>query len=324
MPWVTQLAPILKSHDMMGIVDGTDPCPPKTLPDDQGRDAPNPAYSVWVKKDQFLLSWINANLSESVLSTVYGLHSSRQVWTALSKRFASQSKARVSNLQRQLQTLHHGSQTCIEFLQRAKLLADQLAAIGKPIQDEELITFILNGLNPSFNAFVMSFTIATRDKTVSFADFQDELLNQEMVMKQQQPASENSNFALFVQRQGNSHGNKKFKNQYPPKFSPRSNTSKPTIRMNPATKQPSSQGQGNSGPSFNSSTRPPCQICGKTNHQALDCFHRMDYSYQGRHPPTQLAAMVAHTNTAIEKQEWFANSGANAHITNELENMTIQ
>ena len=28
-----------------------------------------------------------------------------------------------------------------------------------------------------------------------------------------------------------------------------------------------------------------CQICGKRNHMALDCFHRYDYNYQGRHPP---------------------------------------
>lgn len=35
----------------------------------------------------------------------------------------------------------------------------------------------------------------------------------------------------------------------------------------------------------------------KTNtHKALDCFHRMDYSYQGWHPPAQLTAMVDHIN----------------------------
>jgi hypothetical protein len=65
---------------------------------------------------------------------------------------------------------------------------------------------------------------------------------------------------------------------------------------------------------FNS-TRPPCQICGKSNHQALDCYHRMDYSFQGRHPPSQLAAMVAHTNSQFSEEEpWYADSGANQHI----------
>jgi hypothetical protein len=50
----------------------------------------------------------------------------------------------------------------------------------------------------------------------------------------------------------------------------------------------------------------------------------MDHSFQGRHPPTQLHAMVAQTNTNYEEQEWYADSVANAHITNTLDNLTIQ
>lgn len=50
----------------------------------------------------------------------------------------------------------------------------------------------------------------------------------------------------------------------------------------------------------------------------------MDYAFQGRNPPAQLAAMVAHTNAAYEESQWLADSGANAHITNSLENLHIQ
>ena len=50
----------------------------------------------------------------------------------------------------------------------------------------------------------------------------------------------------------------------------------------------------------------------------------MDYAFQGRNPPTQPAAMVAHTNSAYEEQQWLADSGANAHITNQLDNLQIQ
>jgi hypothetical protein len=50
----------------------------------------------------------------------------------------------------------------------------------------------------------------------------------------------------------------------------------------------------------------------------------MDYSFQGRHPPSQLTAMVAHINSEIEDQQWLADSGANAHITNELEHLSVQ
>ena len=45
--------------------------------------------------------------------------------------------------------------------------------------------------------------------------------------------------------------------------------------------------------------RPTCQICGKAGHIALDCYHRMDYAYQGKHPPTKLAAMVTSSNSMM-------------------------
>ena len=49
----------------------------------------------------------------------------------------------------------------------------------------------------------------------------------------------------------------------------------------------------------------------------------MNYSYQGRHPP-QLEAMAAQSNALYDdEQEWLADSGANAHITDNLENLTI-
>lgn len=34
--------------------------------------------------------------------------------------------------------------------------------------------------------------------------------------------------------------------------------------------------------------------------------------------------MAAQTNAVSEDPEWFADSGANAHITNNLNNLTIQ
>jgi hypothetical protein len=51
----------------------------------------------------------------------------------------------------------------------------------------------------------------------------------------------------------------------------------------------------------------------------------MDYAYQGRHPPSQLNAMVAQSNIYQEdEQPWFVDSGANAHIISELQNLSIQ
>jgi hypothetical protein len=250
-----------------------------------------------------------------------------------------------------LLSLHQGSLTCSEYIQSAKVWSDQLEAVGKPIPDEDLISFLLNGLNPSFNTFVTTISLLTREKQLTLDDFQEELINHETLLNQQQaPATDNSTFALFTQKQGQKFSKNRgpYPTKFPsrnfsprppsPRFSPTDSNAAPRYnsfsapryntpaafsapRYNtPAVSQPRS-----SQPSpFNNSPRIPCQICGKINHQALDCYHRMDYSFQGRHPPPQLAAMVAQSNNVYEDPQWFADSAANAHITQDLENLNVQ
>jgi hypothetical protein len=324
--WLTQFQPVLRSNELMGIVDGSEPCPPQFLPDDEGKDTTtvNPDFSLWTKKDQCILSWINATLSEKVLSTVYGLNTSRQVWVYLASKFASQSRSRVAHLKRHLQHLHQGSQSCSDYLQSAKLWADQLAIVGKPVDDEDLISYVINGLNASYGPFITSLSFATRDRSISFDDFQAELLSHELFLENHQSSIPpgNSTFAMFSHK------------KHPPHVFPRK--SRGSFHMAPrkdARPSHSQQQSRRSGPtktyspgqtsSGSTTPRAPCQICGKPNHQALDCFHRMDYAYQGRHPPPQLAAMIAQNNTLVE-DEWYADSGANAHITADLEKLSLQ
>jgi hypothetical protein len=76
--WLTQVLPILRHHDLLGIVDGSEPCPPKFITTDEQEEVLNPEFIIWNRKDQYLLSVITSSLTESVLATVYGLHTSKQ------------------------------------------------------------------------------------------------------------------------------------------------------------------------------------------------------------------------------------------------------
>lgn len=71
-----------------------------------------------------------------------------------------------------------------EYLRVAKVWADQLAIVGHPIDDEDLISFIISDLNPIYNSFITSYIFVTRENSLSFEDFQDELLNHEILLKQ--------------------------------------------------------------------------------------------------------------------------------------------
>ncbi|KAL9372734.1 hypothetical protein Peur_034978 [Populus x canadensis] len=76
----SQIVPVLKSHELIGFVDGSEPCPSKFI-DDNPEDSShslNPDYILWNKKDQCVLSWINATLSDKVLASVYDITSARE------------------------------------------------------------------------------------------------------------------------------------------------------------------------------------------------------------------------------------------------------
>lgn len=185
--WLTQILPMLRSTELLGIVDGSLPCPRQYTPDTSGKDTSvvNPEYSLWTRKDQYLLSVINATLAERVLSTVFGMDSSRQVWTHLANKFANQSPSRIAHLKRQLQSLHQGSNSCSDFLYSAKLWADQLAAVGKPLADDDLISYVISGLNHIYAPFVTTLSFVNQNSTISFDDFQSELLSHEIFLNHQ-------------------------------------------------------------------------------------------------------------------------------------------
>jgi hypothetical protein len=109
--WLMQIEHVLKANELLGIIDGTEPCPPIQVPASADKDeqVPNPAYSLWVKKDQSILGWINATLTETVLSTIYGLCTSHEVWRFLAIWFASLLRTRFAQIKRQLQTLQQGN-----------------------------------------------------------------------------------------------------------------------------------------------------------------------------------------------------------------------
>ena len=61
-------------------------------------------------------------------------------------------------MKRLLRTLNQGSVKCAAYLDSAKQLAAQLGAVGKTIDDDDddLIAYIVSGLNHSYHPFVTS------------------------------------------------------------------------------------------------------------------------------------------------------------------------
>ncbi|KAF5470848.1 hypothetical protein F2P56_011336, partial [Juglans regia] len=223
--WISQLLPVLCSNDLFEFVDGSEPCPDQFLCDSKGKltNNINQEYVLWNKKDQFVLGWLNATLTDKVLPSVSGFTSAQQVWDSLAKRYASHSPAHEQRLKCQLQTLQQGNKTCTNYLATAKSLADQLAVVGKPESENDLLSYVLSGLNSTYNPFVTSISFALRYSPISFDDFQSELLSYEIMIDNQAHVSsmEQLAFAMVAGKNPREGGQWHNKRNFPLKHSAR-------------------------------------------------------------------------------------------------------
>ena len=206
-------------------------------------------------------------------------------------------------------------------MDEVKTFAEELSAIGKPIVDSDLILSILNGLNSSFHSFVTMYMLLSREKSMSFSDFHTELLNYDLMQQSfsQSIQLEAGSYALYSHKPGfkiSSHHN---------------NTKSCFSGMSKGSGSASSQFRQPlphlprtfSVASSDSRSRSPCQICKRERYKALDCFNRMNYSFQGCHPPNELAVMVAEANTThLNQHQWYADSGSNLHVTSNIANIS--
>ena len=85
--WRQQVEPYINAHNLTDLVVCTR-IPSKFVDDDARRQGMiNPAYSIWLQKDQLLLSWLQSTLSSEILSRVLGCSHSHQLWDRLFSYF---------------------------------------------------------------------------------------------------------------------------------------------------------------------------------------------------------------------------------------------
>ncbi|RZC76131.1 hypothetical protein C5167_000255 [Papaver somniferum] len=163
--WKSQFFPLLEGYGLEGYVDGSLSAPSKFLAD---KVTPNPSFVAWRRQDKIITSWLRSSLSPGVGLLVIGLQTARDIWVSLESRFASASRARINQLQRQLQTIRKGGLSMNEFFLQAKKISDDLAACGEPFSDAAVQQMLLAGLDSSYDPIVATLTTIS---DLSMADF---------------------------------------------------------------------------------------------------------------------------------------------------------
>ncbi|GJZ02295.1 putative RNA-directed DNA polymerase [Tanacetum coccineum] len=158
--WKTMIEPFLITINLMDYVDGSIPCPSKTLSvtDSVSVIKKNPNYPIWVSNDAHVRMLIISTILEASFRHVQGT-TSRDLWLSLKKAYAPHSTSREYTLKTQLLRIKmHGDKTHDAYLNRAQEYADALAAIGEPVKDKDLVMLVVSGLREEYNGLKTTIT----------------------------------------------------------------------------------------------------------------------------------------------------------------------
>jgi hypothetical protein len=179
--WKAQVLTTLRGVQLAAFLDGINTVPTKKLTvkaqkgaDGDTEEVPNPAFETWKAQEQQVLSYLLSSVSHDVLIQVVVLPTASDVWKHIETSYASQSRARVINTRMALATTQKGSLTAAKYISKIKSLADDTTSAEMKLDDEELSSYVLAGLDSEYNSLVSSIT--ARVEPISIGELYSQLL----------------------------------------------------------------------------------------------------------------------------------------------------
>jgi hypothetical protein len=154
---------MLKGAQLSDFFEGKIKAPDHTLvADDKKTEMPNPEFAIYVAKQQHVLNFLFSSLSREMLELVSIFSTPEEVWENLVVMASSQSRARVINTRMTLSTTQKGNLTISQYIGKMKALVDNIAPACKKLDDEELVGYILAGLDSDFDSVISAVTACVK------------------------------------------------------------------------------------------------------------------------------------------------------------------
>lgn len=209
--WRMQVESALKGAQLATFIEASTVAPSPFLEpvkvEDGKESKPNPDYVSWVAKDQTVLSFLLTSLSKEILGQMpTTVKTASEAWATILGMFASQSRARITATRMALATATKGTSKISEYFAKMKGLADDMASAGRKLEDEELVSYILTGLDRDFDSVVSA--VAARVEPISVGELYTQLTSfeQRMEMKNDGGYQSSANMASRGGGRGNGRG----------------------------------------------------------------------------------------------------------------------
>jgi hypothetical protein len=153
--WKTLVLPPLCCSQVLELLEGTDDAPVKSLEVEDSEKKKtqhhNPAYAVWLSQDHMMLGWLLHTLSPEVITHVIGIDSSAGLWAVLTTMFSGRSRSKLNELRGALISTKKNDLSPAAYFAKMKSFTFELAAAGKLVDEDEMVGYIVNGLDASYN-----------------------------------------------------------------------------------------------------------------------------------------------------------------------------
>lgn len=123
------------------------------------------------------MSVLISSLSEPLIAQVVGCQIAHDVWLSFESSCTSVSQVHVIQTQLQLASFKKGSDSISNYFRRAKILADTMAIVRRPLPPFEFVPYLPTDLGIEYDAIVSSVT--TRMDPISLEELLGHLLAHE-------------------------------------------------------------------------------------------------------------------------------------------------
>ncbi|SPT17402.1 unnamed protein product [Triticum aestivum] len=241
--------------------------------DDKPIDMPNPAYDIDRARDSQVLSFIFNSISAPVIIQVAHYNTTTEAWVAIMEILISQTQAHIANTRIALSMTKKGNSTVAEYISRMKALVDEMASTGKPLTDDDMVSYILAGPDFDYMSFVS--TIYARTESIKVSELYSQLINFESRLAMFEGGNQSSHSpANAVSRGGHGGSNRGGGHG--------GNSGRyGGGRGNGGGGRGQGRGGGhdNGGGGRNDLPDVFYQICTKPNHTAMECYRRFDITF---------------------------------------------
>jgi hypothetical protein len=178
--WRAQVLAVIRGARLEGFLTGKTEAPAAKIvsKDNDGKTikTPNPAHESWLAQDQQVLSFLS--LSKEILSSAASKSTATLAWKEIEGMFSSQTRARVVNTRMALANTKKGNTSTAKYFAKMRALSDEMNAAGQKLEDEELIEYILAGLDFEYNPVVS--VVVARVEPISISELYTQVLAFEM------------------------------------------------------------------------------------------------------------------------------------------------